>query len=223
MAIVRGKENTMEYSLLIIVYYGILHALGPDHLSAIAIFSIGKNKKEAILLSLLFAFGHGLMLYVMAQVISHFTNDELLAYGDIISAAVILIMGLYLVYLAYTDSIKIDKHLHSHEQHTHIYYKDAHLHDKSMLLSLGLLMGVGGIRGMLITLSAVAHQNVGPEMILAFILGVSIVFLCFGYLIYLINKRLAFSANSLRYAILSVGLFSIFIGSYNLSGVYGVN
>ena len=209
----------MDYALLIILYYGILHALGPDHLSAIALFSIGKNKKETITLSLLFAMGHGLMLYIMALVISHFANDELLAYGDVISAAVILLMGLYLVYLAFTDKIKIDKHQHNHEKHTHIYYKDAHLHDKSILLSLGLLMGVGGIRGMLVTLSAVSHNSVGVEMILAFIIGVSIVFLSFGYLIYLINERLAISENSLRYAIMSVGLFSIVIGTYNLSGV----
>ena len=209
----------MDYALLLILYYGILHALGPDHLSAIALFSIGKNKKETLSLSLLFAMGHGLMLYLMAQIISHFANDELLAYGDVISAAVILFMGLYLVYLAFTHKIKIDKHQHHNEKHMHIYYKDAHLHDKSILLSLGLLMSVGGIRGMLITLSAVSHNSVGIEMILAFIIGVSIVFLSFGYLIYLINQRISISANSLRYALMSVGLFSIVIGAYNLSGV----
>ena len=214
----------MDYALLIILYYGILHALGPDHLSAIALFSIGKNKKETITLSLLFAMGHGFMLYLMAQIISHFANDELLAYGDVISATVILLMGLYLVYLAFTDKIKIDKHIHHKKEykdkkHMHIYYKDAHLHDKSVLLSLGLLMGIGGIRGMLVTLSAVSHNSVGVEMILAFIIGVSIVFLSFGYLIYLINERLAISANSLRYALMSVGLFSIVIGTYNLSEV----
>ena len=44
----------MELSLLLILYYGILHALGPDHLSAIALFSIGKKKKETFMLSLLF-------------------------------------------------------------------------------------------------------------------------------------------------------------------------
>lgn len=214
----------MEYSLLIILYYGILHAMGPDHLSAIALFSIGKNKRETITLSLLFALGHGFMLYLMAQLISYFANDELLAYGDVVSAAVILIMGLYLVYLALTDKIKVDRHAHSHEhtneEHTHVYYKNSHLHDKGILFSLGLLMGVGGIRGMLVTLSAVSSGAVGVEMILAFVIGVSIVFLAFGYLIYLINQRLALSTNSLRYAIMSVGLFSIAIGGYNLSGEF---
>ena len=212
----------MEFSLLIILYYGILHALGPDHLSAIALFSIGKKKKETFLLSILFAAGHGLMLYLLALFVGHVADDSILQYGDIISSGVILLMGLYLVYLAITNKIRIDNHEHNSHAHTHIYYQDAHLHDKSMLVSLGLLMGVGGIRGMLVTLSIISHQSVGLEMVLAFILGVSIVFILFGYLIYLINSNFIRSANALRYGILSVGLISMAIGTYNLSGVVNV-
>ena len=209
----------MDFGLLIILYYGILHALGPDHLSAIALFSIGKNKKETFMLSVLFAVGHGTMLYLLALFVGQIANENILQYGDTISSAVIVLMGLYLVYLAITNKIRIDQHAHASDHHTHIYYKDAHLHDKSMLLSLGLLMGVGGIRGMLVTLSIVSHQNVGIEMVLAFIVGVSIVFLLFGYLIYLINVNLIQSGNALRYGILSVGLVSIAIGTYNLTGI----
>ena len=212
----------MDFGLLIILYYGILHALGPDHLSAIALFSIGKNKKETFMLSLLFALGHGTMLYLLALFMGQIANESILQYGDTISSAVIILMGLYLVYLAITNKIRIDHHTHASDHHTHIYYKDAHLHDKSMLLSLGLLMGVGGIRGMLVTLSVISHQNVGLEMVLAFILGVSIVFLLFGYLIYLINENLIKSGNALRYGILTVGLVSISIGTYNLSGLSDV-
>lgn len=212
----------MEYSLLIIFYYGILHALGPDHLSAIALFSIGKKKKAALLLSLLFAVGHGVMLYILALLIAHFASDDLLKYGDTISSSVILLMGLYLVYLAATNKIRVDNHHHKDEgdhKHTHIYYENEHLHDKSMLLSLGLLMGVGGIRGMLVTLTVITHKTIGFEMVLAFILGISLVFLLFGYLIYLINARLINSANTLRHAVTSVGLLSIAIGTTNLTGI----
>jgi len=209
----------MDFGLLIILYYGILHALGPDHLSAIALFSIGKNKKETFMLSVLFAVGHGTMLYLLALFVGQIANENILQYGDTISSAVIVLMGLYLVYLAITNKIRIDQHTHASDHHTHIYYKDAHLHDKSMLLSLGLLMGVGGIRGMLVTLSIISHQNVGIEMVLAFIVGVSIVFLLFGYLIYLINENLIQSVNALRYSILSVGLVSIAIGTYNFTGI----
>jgi len=207
----------MEYSLLIIFYYGILHALGPDHLSAIALFSIGKKKKTALMLSLLFAVGHGITLYLLALLIEQFAGESLLQYGDVISSAVILLMGLYLVYLALTNKIRINNHHHQGAKHTHIYYEDAHLHDKAMLVSLGLLMGVGGIRGMLITLTVISHQTVGIEMIIAFILGISLVFLLFGYLIYLINARLIRSASTLRYAVTSVGLLSIAIGTVNLA------
>ncbi len=209
----------MEYGLLLILYYGVLHALGPDHLSAIALFSIGKKKRETFILSLLFALGHGSMLYLLALFVGQIADESILQYGDIISSSVIVMMGFYLIYLAFTNKIRIDNHEHDTHTHTHIYYKDAHLHDKSMLLSLGLLMGVGGIRGMLVTLSIISHQSVGVEMILAFILGVSIVFLLFGYFIYLINESFIRSTNALRYGIMSVGLLSVAIGTYNLSGV----
>lgn len=215
----------MEYSLLIIFYYGILHALGPDHLSAIALFSIGKKRKQALLLSLLFAIGHGITLLLLAFIIEHFASDTLLQYGDIISSTVILLMGLHLVYLATTNKIRINNHHHhdsdnkNSHQHVHIYYENEHLHDKSLLVSLGLLMGVGGLRGMLITLTVISNQTVGFEMVIAFILGISLVFLVFGYLIYLINARLIQSASTLRYAVTSVGLLSTAIGMVNLSGV----
>lgn len=207
----------MEYSLLIIFYYGVLHALGPDHLSAIALFSIGKKKKSAIALSLAFAVAHGITLYLLALVIEYFASDELLQYGDVISSSVILLMGLYLLYLVATNKIRINQHQHHDEKHTHIYYENAHLHDKSLLISLGLLMGVGGIRGMLITLTVISHQTIGIEMIVAFILGISLIFLLFGYLIYLINSRLIKSANTLRYSVSFVGLLSIAIGTVNLA------
>ncbi|MBL7004312.1 MAG: hypothetical protein ISR69_09835 [Gammaproteobacteria bacterium] len=207
----------MEYSLLIIFYYGVLHALGPDHLSAIALFSIGKKKKAAIALSLAFAVAHGITLYLLALVIEYFANDQLLQYGDIISSGVILLMGIYLIYLVASNKIRIDQHQHDDEKHTHIYYENAHLHDKSLLVSLGLLMGVGGIRGMLITLTVISNHTIGIEMIFAFILGISLVFLLFGYLIYLINSRLIQSVNILRYSVSFVGLLSIIIGTVNLA------
>jgi len=209
----------MDLGLLLILYYGILHALGPDHLSAITLFSIGKKKTETFMISLLFALGHGTMLYLLALFVGEIADNSILQYGDTISSAVILIMGLYLVYMAVTDKIRIDHHAHDSDHHTHIYYKNAHGHDKSMIISLGLLMGIGGIRGMLVTLSIISHQQVGLEMILAFIVGVSIVFLLFGYLMYLINANLIRSVNTLRYSMFLVGLLSISISAYNLTGV----
>ena len=41
----------METALVLIFWYGILHAFGPDHLTAIADFSIGKNKRKTLLIT----------------------------------------------------------------------------------------------------------------------------------------------------------------------------
>ena len=204
--------------MLIIFYYGVIHALGPDHLSAITLFSIGKKKYEALLLSFLFALGHGITLFLLSLIIQYFAKGTLLHYGDMISSVTIILMGLYLVYLAITNKICINQHHHDSQQHTHIYYKNAHFHDKSTLFTLGLLMGAGGVRGALITLSIVSQKAVGAEIIIAFILGVSSVFLLFGYFIYLLNNKLNTSKNHLRYAMFSVGVVSLLIGIINISG-----
>ncbi len=212
----------MDLGLLIILYYGILHALGPDHLSAIALFSIGKKKKETFMISMLFALGHGTMLYLLALLVGEIADQSLLEYGDTISSSVIVLMGLYLIYMALANKIRLDTHEHDSDHHTHIYYKNSHGHDKGMIITLGLLMGIGGIRGMLVTLSIISHQQVGIEMVFAFIVGVSIVFLFFGYLIYLINAKLIQSVNTLRYSLFLVGLLSMSIGTYNLIGAVHV-
>ena len=74
----------MELSLLLIFWYGILHAFGPDHLTAIADFSIGKDKKKTMLITMLFAIGHGSMLFVFAKLLEVYNiSQEFMGYGDI--------------------------------------------------------------------------------------------------------------------------------------------
>jgi len=53
----------MEIGYLLIFWYGVLHAFGPDHLTVIADFSIGKSLKKTMAVTLLFAMGHGVMLF----------------------------------------------------------------------------------------------------------------------------------------------------------------
>ena len=53
--------------LLLIFWYGILHAFGADHLTAIADFSIGKNKRKTMLITTMFAIGHGISLFIFAK------------------------------------------------------------------------------------------------------------------------------------------------------------
>ena len=149
----------MEAGLLLIFWYGILHAFGPDHLTAIADFSIGKNKQKTLLITAFFALGHGLSLFIFAKILQHTElSEEILAYGDMISAIVIMSMGAYLLFMVLTDRIQLRKHTHGDKEHIHIWFGKSHEHngiENSSSFSLGLLMGAGGVRGMLITLGAV--------------------------------------------------------------------
>ncbi len=116
--------------LFVIFWYGILHAFGPDHLTAIADFSIGKDKKKTLLITFLFAIGHGFSLFVFAKILQNMEiSDNILAYGDIISAVVIIGMGLYILFMVYTNRIHLRKHSHNGEEHIHIWFGKEHSHN----------------------------------------------------------------------------------------------
>jgi len=212
----------VELSLLVIFWYGILHAFGPDHLTVIADFSIGKNQKKTMLITSLFAVGHGLMLFVFAKVLESVAiSDELLAYGDMISATVIMGMGIYLLFMVATDRIQLRKHMHENEEHVHIWFGKSHEHSKSdegSSFALGLLMGIGGVRGMLITLGVVAGGTVDFMMVGAFTAGVMLIFMSFGMLILYINKNFLGNLTNVRRAFTTAGVISLLVGTNILIG-----
>lgn len=213
----------MELSLLVIFWYGILHAFGPDHLTAIADFSIGKNKKKTLLITLLFAVGHGLSLFIFAKILQHLDiSDEILAYGDIISATVIIAMGIYLLFMVATERIQLRTHMHNGEAHTHIWFGKKHDHEDAVVESssftMGLLMGAGGVRGMLITLGAVGTGNVNLSMVAAFTAGVMLIFVSFGLVILYVNQNFLGSLKNVRRAFTIAGIISLIVGTNILIG-----
>ena len=213
----------MEISLLVIFWYGILHAFGPDHLTAIADFSIGKNKSKTLMITTLFAIGHGLSLFLFAKILQQ-TNisDEILGYGDIISATVIIAMGIYLLYMVWSERIQLKTHLHNGEEHTHIWFGKSHDHDdsiaKSSSFTMGLLMGAGGVRGMLITLGAVGSGNVDFTLIGAFTAGVMVIFISFGLVILYLNQHFLGNITNVRRAFATAGVISLVVGTNILIG-----
>jgi ABC-type nickel/cobalt efflux system permease component RcnA len=209
----------MEYSFLIIFWYGILHAFGPDHLSAIADFSIGKSRRKTLLITTAFAIGHGISLFIFAKILEYISlPDNILVYGDIISSTIIILIGLYLLFMAWSDRINLTKHIHNSEEHIHIYFGDSHNHKDdfktrtSSALSVGALMGIGGVRGMLITLSAISHNSVNIYMVLSFTIGVMVIFISFGYIIALINDNLLTSRRNVRAVFAVAGSISLIVG-----------
>jgi len=213
----------MELSLLLIFWYGILHAFGPDHLTAIADFSIGKNKRKTLIITTLFAIGHGLSLFVFAKVLQHtHISEEILAYGDAISASVIIGMGLYILFMVFTDRIQLRKHIHDGKEHIHIWFGKLHEHndtiENSSSFSLGLLMGAGGVRGMLITLGVVQGGIVDFSMVTMFTLGVMLVFIAFGMMMLYVNKSFLGNLKNVRRAFTTAGLISLLVGTNILLG-----
>jgi ABC-type nickel/cobalt efflux system permease component RcnA len=211
----------MELSLMIIFWYGMLHAFGPDHLTVIADFSIGKNSLKTLSITLLFALGHGISLFIFAKILQSVAiSSEILAYGDMISAVVIILMGVYLLYMVISDQIQLKKHIHDDKEHIHIWFGKAHDHnsvDSISTFSLGILMGIGGIRGMLVTLGVV-QGSVDLTLVAVFTLGVMSVFVLFGLFMRYINKNLLNNKKSVRRAFATAGVISLVVGTNILLG-----
>jgi ABC-type nickel/cobalt efflux system permease component RcnA len=211
----------MELSLWVIFWYGILHAFGPDHLTAIADFSIGKDKKKTMAITLLFAVGHGLSLFIFAKILQNIDiSEEILAYGDIVSATVIIAMGLYLLFMVATNRIHLHTHQHEGGEHVHIWFGKKHNHtqiDTTSSFTIGLLMGIGGVRGMLVTLGAVQGGLVNFTMVGAFTLGVMVIFVGFGMMILYINQNFLNNLKNVRVTFASVGIISLIVGMNILS------
>lgn len=207
----------MEYGLLLIFWYGILHAFGPDHLAAIADFSIGKSKKKTFFITLSFAFGHGVMLFVFAKVLEYYTlPDYITRYGDIISSSVILFMGLYILYMVISDKIHLDIHKHDGKEHIHIWFGRNHEHNNKVAVSaftIGALMGIGGVRGMLVTLGLIQGQSIDLGMVFMFVLGVSVIFLSLGVIILYINQNLLNNLQNIRRVFATIGTVSVIVGT----------
>lgn len=207
----------MEIGLMVIFWYGILHAFGPDHLTAIADFSIGRDAKKTFMTVSAFAIGHGLMLFAFAKVLERAAIPEsITAYGDIIASSVIVSIGVYLLYMVARNKIHLRSHIHDNKRHVHIWFGDEHAHNEGVngtsALGIGMLMGIGGVRGMLVTLGMMEGQSIDATMILAFIAGVMVVFVAFGWVIWWVNKDILTNIRNVRRAFATVGAVSIIIG-----------
>ncbi|MDH4943999.1 hypothetical protein [Sulfurimonas sp. C5] len=208
----------MEMAYSLILWYGILHAFGADHLTAIADFSIGKSVKKTMMITIMFAFGHGITLFAFAKLLEIYNlPHNITDYGDIIASSVIIAMGIYLLYMVISNKIHLNKHIHDNREHIHIYFGKEHTHNSSIVptsaWTMGALMGIGGVRGMLVTLGVLESQVINFSMVLTFVLGVSIVFVSFGVMILYINKEILTNKTNVRRVFATAGIISIAVGT----------
>lgn len=208
----------MEMAYFLMLWYGMLHAFGADHLTAIADFSIGKSIKKTMMITIMFAFGHGLTLFIFAKLLALYNLPaSITSYGDLIASSVIIAMGLYLLYMVVMNKIHLNKHYHDDKEHMHIYFGKEHSHNGSYASTsawtMGALMGIGGVRGMLVTLGVLENQVVDFSMVLAFVFGVSIVFVSFGVVILYINKEFLTNQRNVRRVFATAGIVSVVVGA----------
>ncbi len=203
----------MELGLFIIFWYGVSHAFGPDHLTAIADFSIGRDTKKTLMV--VGAFAQLLHFFVIPQRITD--------YGDLIASSVLFGIGLYLLYMVYANKIHLHTHIHNDQKHIHIWFGNEHDHPSSFTggrsaFGIGVLMGIGGVRGMLVTLGMLQGQSIDAWMIVAFIAGVMVVFLTFGWVILWINNDILTNIKNVRRAFTTVGILSLLVSGNMLFG-----
>jgi hypothetical protein len=130
-------------------------------------------------------------------------------------------MGLYLLFMVATERIQLKTHIHENKEHTHIWFGKSHEHSKAderSSFALGLLMGIGGVRGMLITLGVVAGGTVDFAMVGVFTVGVMLVFMSFGMLILYINKNFLGNLTNVRRVFATAGVVSLGVGANILIG-----
>ncbi len=113
--------------------------------------------------------------------------------------------------------------MHEGKEHIHIWFGKSHEHDgdvvaKSSSLTLGLLMGAGGVRGMLITLGVVQGAQVDFMMVGAFTLGVMLIFGLFGMVMLYINQNFLGNLTNVRRAFTAAGVISLVVGTNILVG-----
>jgi len=125
-------------------------------------------------------------------------------------------MGLYLLLMVWFDRIHLDRHIHHNEEHIHIYFGKEHSHDGEISTlsawSVGALMGIGGVRGMLVTLGMIGSGSVDLGMVLAFVAGVSIVFVSFGISILYLNREYLKDISQVRRVFTIAGVLSVVVG-----------
>ena len=130
-------------------------------------------------------------------------------------------MGIYLLFMVFSDRIQLKTHIHNGKEHIHIWFGKEHEHnnrDTSSAFTIGVLMGVGGVRGMLVTLGMLESGSVDLVMVVAFALGVMVIFVGFGSVILYINKNLLNSKKNLKRVFATAGLVSVVVGTNMILG-----
>lgn len=170
---------------------GMGHALEADHLAALSTI-VAKERRRATIVrhGVSWGLGHALMLFVIAGAVILFgkTLDQRLASGlEAVVGAMLIILGLRVLWRLIRDRIHIHRHTHddgTHHLHAHSHREDHGVHDPSnhqhvhpiglspTALVVGLVHGMAGSAALVVlAASALTTPALGLLYVTLFGLG----------------------------------------------------
>jgi len=215
---------------------GMLHSLDADHIMAVS--NLAQNNqhqggiKNSIHFCLHWACGHGLVLFLVGVVVFILGVSlpaELSLYAEMVVAAVLIVIGLFVLYDVWQRRIHI--HFHQHDnlpKHAHWHShanQNSHRHSHTALF-VGMLHGLAGFAPLLAIIPATMTSVTitqrawsGFLYLIIFSLGVLAAMLLFGGVLGYFSKFIA-SSNEKIFRLLRtfLGLGAIGVGSIMLMG-----
>ena len=225
---IRGlnDESSMSTSLLILgiaFTYGMVHAIGPGHGKALAALYFTSNKssyKKAFKMGYLISVIHsisalivtfGIFFTIKHMFRSHF--DDLSNIAMQISAGMIMVVGLYLMYEAYKERDIKEKSL-----------QKSNRSELSVALSAGVVPCPGVMTIVLFNI-VLGHYMLGIAAAVAMSIGMGLTISLAGIFSIVLNNKVGSILDTKAYMleiigallIFMLGLF-LFIGSFNAKG-----
>ncbi len=218
-----NDENSFTTSLLILgiaFLYGLVHAIGPGHGKALVAVYFTSNKsdykkafKMGYLISIIHAisalvFTFGIFLILKTMFRRHF--NELSQTTMIISAVMIIGVGLYLVYEAYKDKGKIEKK-----------QKVKTKSEFAVAFSAGIVPCPGVMTIVLFNI-VLGHYFLGVAAAIAMSIGMGLTISLAGIFSIAINKKVTTKLEKKTYLLeMMGGVLIVLLGSFLLLGAMG--
>jgi hypothetical protein len=213
---------------------GFLHGLGADHLMAIAALSLATplgpaRYGRAFWLAVKFAVGHAVML-AMGAAFALFFGWQIPARfeqgGELLAGCLLIALGLFGGWLAYSGRMYIHSHAHrhgdeQHHRHWHLHIGRTHSHRHAVHTALPAVMGavfaISGLRALILSLPLWnGSQAFGTLLVLVtlFAAGILVSMSLFGIVLAHALAARRMTASLTRVAAGASALGSLLLGIY---------
>lgn len=226
------------YYLLTGILASALHVItGPDHLAAVTPLAI-ENKSKAWHVGIFWGLGHiaGMLLIgVLFLLFKEFIPVEAISeYSEFIVGFVLIFIGLWAFYKAFSKSRSHHVHPHLHDEpkpHIHIHahkhdteHGHVHTHQKPVRQNnltaflVGTLHGLAGISHLVLILPTLAFPKTIDSVtyLIGFGLGTILAMMIYSIILGYISKRIVMNHKHKMYQTLRIvgGSFAIIIGVF---------